>query len=353
MAETLCISDRRLLAWNPDKDRFQWLARLAEFGGQTAAATLHFGREIHDNLTAFIAELRPGQDQQLFRPYSYRLEQIDSAVVNRVAEIKGISNVENRSWAIAEGIKSVHEFFRSTVDGAQAVLMSPVNEATGQPEHQHTAVYWLTHQNGRVEGWQLFLNISPAQRQELMRHLSNNQGQEYGWKNDLDLAVHPVLMDNPWNQPKDFIETIFKFLNVDIDAVEFVGRQLKLEKKNQKEAGIWADKYINAITQGLLGTASQIITKMQLKVRGLTEFDVRQALRQSAVEISSAMQIFMAACGFLEFSFSTTDNQMLKVSAGGIFLEAESHRVHCPNCKKTVSCAIGESCPGCHQIRPC
>ena len=34
-------------------------------------------------------------------------------------------------------------------------------------------------------------------------------------------------------------------------------------------------------------------------------------------------------------------------------LGAESNRVHCPNCKKTVSCAIGETCPGCRQVRPC
>jgi len=34
-------------------------------------------------------------------------------------------------------------------------------------------------------------------------------------------------------------------------------------------------------------------------------------------------------------------------------LGIESNRVHCPNCKKTVSCAIGETCPGCRQVRPC
>jgi len=34
-------------------------------------------------------------------------------------------------------------------------------------------------------------------------------------------------------------------------------------------------------------------------------------------------------------------------------LGVESNRIHCPNCKKTVSCAIGEACPGCHQVRPC
>ncbi|MBI2310145.1 hypothetical protein HYU89_04595 [Candidatus Collierbacteria bacterium] len=34
-------------------------------------------------------------------------------------------------------------------------------------------------------------------------------------------------------------------------------------------------------------------------------------------------------------------------------LGIENNRVHCPNCKKTVSCAIGETCPGCRQIRPC
>lgn len=34
-------------------------------------------------------------------------------------------------------------------------------------------------------------------------------------------------------------------------------------------------------------------------------------------------------------------------------LGVENNRVHCPNCKKTVSCAIGEACPGCNQVRPC
>ena len=231
--------------------------------------------------------------------------------------------------------------------------MSPVNEIAGKPEYQHTAVYWLTHRNGAVEGWQLFLNITSVQRQELMRNLSNNQGQEYGWKNDLDLAAHPVLMSKKWQRPEDFVGSVFKFLGVDIDAAEFVGRQLKLEKRNIEEAGIWADKYIHAITQGLLGTAKQIITNLQMQVRGITEFDVRQALRQSAVDMSSAMQIFMAACGFLEFSFAAADNRILRASDGGIFSGAESHRVHCPNCNKIVSCAIGESCPGCRQVRPC
>ena len=57
--------------------------------------------------------------------------------------------------------------------------------------------------------------------------------------------------------------------------------------------------------QGLLGTASQIITKLQLKVRGLTEFDVRQALRRSAVDMSAAMQNFYGRLRVLEFSFSS------------------------------------------------
>lgn len=346
MAETFCISDRRLLAWNPDKDRFQWLARLEEFGGQTAAAALHFGREIHDNLTAFIAELRPGQEQQLLRPYSYQLQQIDSAVVNRVAETRGISNVEDRSRAISQGIKSAHEFFRNAGDGAQAVLMSPVNEAAGQPEHQHTAIYWLTHRNGAAEGWQLFLNISPVQRQGLMRHLSNVQGQEYGWTNDLDLTAYPILMNKQWERPEDFIEAAFRFLDVDIDAAEFVCRQLKLEKRNKKEAETWADKYINAITQGLLGTASQIITKMQLKVRGLTEFDVRQALRRSAVDMSSAMQVFLAACGFLEFSFaSSVLGQDMALPVGGIALGGCEAKI-CRRCG-THAGDSDTKCPSC------
>ena len=34
-------------------------------------------------------------------------------------------------------------------------------------------------------------------------------------------------------------------------------------------------------------------------------------------------------------------------------LGIESHRVHCPNCNKIVSCAVGEPCPGCRQVRPC
>lgn len=346
MAETLCISDRRLLAWNPDKDRLQWLARLEEFGGQTAAAAVYFGTEIHDNLTAFIAELRPGQEQQLLRPYSYQLSEIDSAVVNRVAETRGISNVEDRSRAIAQGIKLAHEFFRSAGNGAQAVLISPVNEVSGQPEHQHTAIYWLSHQNGKAEGWQLFLNISFAQRRGLMRHLSDTQAQEYNWASDFDLAVHPVLMKNQWNRPEDFTETIFRFLNLDVDAAEFVRRQLKLEKRNKKEAETWADKYINAITQGLLGTAGRIITQMQLKIRGLTEFDVRQAWRQSAVDMSSAMQVFIAACGFLEFSFAQSVlGQEMALPVGGIALGGCEAKI-CRRCG-THAGDSDTKCPSC------
>jgi hypothetical protein len=346
MAESFRISDRRLLAWNPDKDRFQWLARLEQFGGQTATAALHFGIEIHNNLTAFIAELRPGLEQQLLRPYSYQLAEVDLAVANRVAETRGISNVEDRSWAIAKGIKSVHEFFRSAGNGTQAVLISPVNEATGQPEHQHTAIYWLSHQNGKVEGWQLFLNISSVQRQGLMRHLSNVQRQEYGWTNDLDLASHPVLVNKQWQRPEDFVDTVFKSLGVDVDPTEFVGRQLKLEQRNREEASRWVDKYINAITQGLLGTASQIITKMQLKVRGLTEFDVLQAWRQSAVDMSSAMQIFLAACGFLEFSFiSSISRQEMTLPVGIIGLGGCEAKI----CRRCGTHAGDEDtkCPSC------
>lgn len=346
MAEIFCISDRRLLAWNPDKDRLQWLARLEEFGGQTAAAMLHFGSEIHGNLTAFIAELRPGQEQQLLRPYSYQLAEIDSAVCKRVVETRGISNVEDRSRAVAEGINLAHEFFRNAGDGAQAVLMSPVNEAAGQPEHQHTAIYWLAHRNGAVDGWQLFLNISPVQRQGLMRHLSNVQGQEYSWKNDLDLAAHPVLMNQQWKRPEDFVEAAFRCLYMDVDPAKFVGRQLKLEKQNQGEAETWADKYINAITQGLLGTANQIITKMQLKVRGLTEFDVRQALRRSAVDMSSAMQVFLAACGFLEFSFaSAVSGQEMVLPVGGIVLGGCEAKI-CRRCG-THAGDSDTKCPSC------
>lgn len=34
-------------------------------------------------------------------------------------------------------------------------------------------------------------------------------------------------------------------------------------------------------------------------------------------------------------------------------LGMESNRVHCPNCNRTVSCPIGQRCPGCDKIRPC
>ena len=113
------------------------VSSISRIRGPTAAATLHFGRKFSDNLTAFIAELRPGQTLNCLGRIVIDWTALILPLLTEWLKLKGISGMlKNRSWAIAEGIKSVHEFFRSTGDGAQAVLMSPVNEAATNREHQ-------------------------------------------------------------------------------------------------------------------------------------------------------------------------------------------------------------------------
>ena len=66
---------------------------------------------------------------------------------------------------------------------------------------------------------------------------------------------------------------------------------------------------------------------------------------------------FLAA--FMTAAVGCIGGLLSPAGSGGAFFSAvsalgiESNRVHCPNCNKIVSCAIGESCPGCRQIRPC
>lgn len=356
MAETISISDRRLFAWRVELDQGRWELLLQSCGKNLPQALLGFAESIGRNLTSFVAELRVGNEHQLLRPYSYSLSDVDTAVSNRVEETAGLAHVNQRARAIASGINKAHQFFRERGTGTQAMLMSPVNQAAGEPEHQHTAVHWLAFDGMEVKGWQLFLDIHRRQRMALMELLCDDNSQVCHYGDDLDLASNPVLYEvEHWNEVAEFVATVFKHVGIEDDPAAFVEDQLTLERRNRQEAELWKEPYVHAITQGFLGQAKQIITQMQLKIRGLTELDVREAFRRLTTDLSLAIRTFMAACGFLEFSFAPygfepfiTPMVYTLTGAG-----SKEDTVHCPNCNRTVNCPVGHRCPGCQQLRPC
>ncbi len=276
-------------------------------------ALLHFAAEIHSGLTGFIAELRVDDQRQLLRPYEYKLPDVGAAVARRQLETAGLDNVGQRAAATAAGIRRTHDHFRSAGDGAQAILMSPVNEATGRPEFLHTAIYFLTFENGTVTGWQLFTDFSAPERQQYMAWVARRAGINYSAQTDLDLAATPVLSPD-YSSVEEFIWDVTQFLKSTRDRASiseisledpgrFVADQLQLEAKNRQEASFWVNDYVRAIAQGSIGLARRIITKLQFKVLNLTESTVRHAARLAAVDFS-ALQMFLRACGFLSFSFA-------------------------------------------------
>lgn len=317
MAEIL-FGDYRLQAWRPELDLVRWKNLLESVGGKIPHALLRFADEIHSGLSGFVAELRIDQDRQILRPYRYDLPQIDAAVANRQQETADSADIHRRTKATVVGINKTHDHFRSYGSGAQAILISPVNEATGQPEFLHTAIYFLTYTSGAVSGWQLFVDFSKAQRQNYMAWVSRRAAADYPAADDLELAASPVLSESSgkpiYTSVKDFVADIADFLKSRRDRVsisgislddpaEFVESQLRLEAKNRQEAETWVEPYIRAIAQGSIELGRRIITNLQLKVLGLTESAVRAAARLASVDFS-ALQVFLRACGFLSFTFS-------------------------------------------------
>lgn len=312
MAEIL-FGNPILQAWRVEADLDRWQTLLA----QTPHAFLRFAEEIKAGLTGFIAELRVDKDHQLLRPYQYELLQGDEAVANRQTETSGIDGIYQRAKATAIGIGKAHDHFRSQGDGAQAILMSPVNEATGQPEFLHTAIYFLTHESGIVNGWQLFVDFSAQERKDYMTWVSCRAGADYHAAGDLNLASVPVVSPasrSLYSSVGDFIADTAGFFESVRDRAsisgislenpeKFIADQMRLEVKNRQEAEVWVDPYVRAIAQGSIELGRRIITNLQLKVLNLTESAVRAAARLASVDFS-ALQVFLRACGFLSFSFS-------------------------------------------------
>ena len=371
MAETIAVGDRRLLAWDVGKDMNGWTRVLGEQGGVMAQAFLSFSRRMHESLTAFIAELRPGEQQQLLRPYSYELPRVAEVMVNGEAYVEGLDRAHTRAHAMTLGVGRVHQHFQDLQgrdNGAQAVLMSPVSETRDEPEFQYTAVYLQTLRDGHVEAWQLFIDLNHEKRQAFMRWMAGRQGQSYELENDLDLAANPVLLDEKrYSSIEAFMTDIAAFLDdqrvdtpvarrITRDPVRFVQDQQGLEKENAQEAREWVDGYVRAIAQGSIELGKRIITQLQMKILGVTESMVRTAAREIHLDVA-ALQTFLRACGFLEFTFSESGG--LSPLSGIEALASNGERVKCPVCSSRakhdvyVHCAIGAMCPGCGHTRPC
>jgi len=319
LSSTLSFGDSRLQAWRVELDFNRWQYLLEQVAGVVPHAVLRFSKEITAGLTGFIAELKVGNQRQLLRPYQYELPEVDQAVAHRQAETEDLDGVGQRAAAAAIGINRAHDHFRSRGEGSQAILMSPVNEATGQTEFLHTAVYFLTYENGFVSGWQLFVDFSAAERQQYMAWVARRADTDYSAQTDLDLAATPVLSPESSVAPlyssiEEFIADAARFRKntrgralisgISLENPEhFIAGQMRLEAKNRQEAENWVEPYVRAIAQGSIDLSRRIITNLQLKVLNLTESAVRRAARLASVDFS-ALQIFLRACGFLSFSFS-------------------------------------------------
>jgi hypothetical protein len=317
MSEILSFGNPILQAWRVELDFHRWKTLLDESTGSIPHALFHLAKEAQAGLTSFIAELRVDQDHQLLRPYQYELAEMDLAVANRETETREINGAHRRATATEIGISKTHDHFRSHDPGAQAVLMSPVNETTGRPEYLHTAIYFLTHENGVVAGWQLFVDFSQAERLNYMSRVARRAGADYWAQTDLDLAVNPILSAGSaplYSSIEEFIADVAGFLKTIRDRVaisgislenpqQFIVDQMRLEAKNRHEAENWVEPDVRAIAAGSIDLAGRIITKLQLKTLNLTESAVRAAARLAAVDVS-ALQVFLRACGFLSFSFS-------------------------------------------------
>lgn len=360
MAEIL-FGNPILQAWRVEADLHRWQTLLAETLGNIPHALLRFKEEIHPRLTSYIAELEVDQDHQLLRQYQYEISQVDDAVANREAQTIGVDGVHQRDTAIAIGFRKTHGYFRLQGDGAQALLMSPVNEVAGQPEYKYTAVYFLTHNQATVEGWQLFVDFSPQERRDYMGWVSRRAGADYHAAGDLELAANPVISESStkpiYNSVYDFIADTAGFLESVRDRVtiseislenpqQFIADQIRLEAKNRLKAQNWVEPYIRAIAQGSIDLGRRIITNLQLKVLNLTESAVRAAARLASADFS-ALQVFLRACGFLSFTFSpevsaiSTQTLFTASAIGGHCQEkicrqcgthAGDHDTKCPSC---------------------
>jgi len=104
-----------------------------------------------------------------------------------------------------------------------------------------------------------------------------------------------------------------------------------------------------------IGMAQTVFGFIESVLDSIGKGEPRNFVRESPKKVSpeNLLAAFMtAAVGCIGGLLSPAGFGGVALSTVPI-LGVENNRVHCPNCNKIVSCAIGESCPGCHQVRPC
>lgn len=332
MIETISLQkDRRLLAWDVSHDWNVFREFLDRFGGDSAFAFPEFAQRMAKNLTGFIGELRRGGIHQLLSSYSYELPEMDQKTSKRVEDTADLEQVNQRARAIQDGLETVHRFFREHgTETPQVMVMSPVNEQMGETEHEMTAVYFLTYRKGLVIGRQLFIDLTKQERPAFMSWMANQAGvSDYAATDDLALARTPILSPSVlFGTPSEFMESVKEFLmtvckrdtigkqKID-DPQLFVAEQRRMRRNNQSEAKRWAKQYAQAVSQGALELGRRIITSMQMNVLGLTESAVREAAKRVSSD-ASVLELFLRACGFLEFTFGSGEqvNTLASFPAG-------------------------------------
>ena len=180
----------------------------------------------------------------------------------------------------------------------------------------------------------------------------------------IDPNAHPRLVSRMLfsGQTADFVQTCCRVLgpNAALDGIPIstlygpkslaVWEKIRLSVKDGQQK-------LTQLVENAQGRFEQMQSGMAQLVFGFIEstlsaFEIKNIIpSNTSFETHRLLQAFaetVAGCvGFLGLDSSVSNFATPSVIIG------ESNSVHCPNCNRTVHCAIGEPCPGCRQIRPC
>lgn len=123
------------------------------------------------------------------------------------------------------------------------------------------------------------------------------------------------------------------------------------------------EKKVAEVVRLAQGEVEKMQTGMAQTVFGFIESVLDSIGKERGVgfvkERSKFIQADNLLAAFMNVAVGCIGGLMSPAGFGGVALAPvpvlgmESNRVHCPNCNRTVSCPIGQRCPGCDKIRPC
>lgn len=205
----------------------------------------------------------------------------------------------------------------------------------------------------RVSGY-----MSDFSQSELLRIVQDLSGVAIPFSTDPKLVARILFSCNSADVPASCLKTLGD--NCSIEGIP-ISRLWEEESTH-----VWSA--IRRVVKGgerkildVIASAEEKIARMQTGLAHIVfgfigtvlgEIDGRQLIDfHRPINERSLMAAFATAiAGCIGFGLMDFPGQLVSAQAA---FGGESNRVHCPNCNKTVSCAVGEPCPGCRQVRPC